>query len=77
MDLLEKVLELEGQLQDMIADLDEEVDEANDNYDGIMSGEYDFGHAQDSYDRGRDDGMTIGEYEVLYKILRKIENILK
>lgn len=54
---------------------EDEVAEAYDNREGMQSGEYDFGHAQDSYDRGFDDGRTVGGSDFAEDVINFIDSL--
>lgn len=65
--------DLKQYLREQIDNMKEDVEEAYGDQDGMYSGEYDFGHPQDSFDAGWDRGETVGEFEGFLKVMAWIE----
>lgn len=73
---MDKLLKLKELLETEIKNIKDDVDEAFDWNEGMNSGEYNCGHAQDSFDRGWDCGEVVGESDGLNKALKMLNELI-
>lgn len=74
---MEQLITLRNTLITQRDNLEEDVEEAYEDQEGMCSGEYDFGHPQDSFDAGWDRGETVGEYKALNDVIELITTIVE
>lgn len=72
----EKLEQLEELLKAKLIEINDDVDEAYDDREGLYDDRmYDFGHPQDSFDAGWDRGETVAEFDTIKNVLTMIEEL--
>lgn len=76
MEYLTPLEKLRHDLQLELRNISDSVDEAYEDRDKLHEGEYDFGHATDSFEAGWDRGELAGKYDTLNEILTKVQMLI-